>query len=119
MSFQRRVRVPGTSGAFHEAGVQRRYAGRHFAKMATRTTRAGPESAARSRSAAPARPRRGNGAVAERSSLFVNSVEKAMVVLKAFDASRPRLTLSQIAALSDMDLSGAQRFTYTLVTLGY
>jgi len=56
---------------------------------------------------------------APRSSLFVNSVEKAMVVLKAFDASRPRLTLSQIAAVSDMDLSGAQRFTYTLVNLGY
>ena len=42
-----------------------------------------------------------------------------MVVLTAFDASRPRLTLSQIAAISDMDLSGAQRFTYTLVNLGY
>ena len=56
---------------------------------------------------------------APRSSLFVNSVEKAMVVLKAFDASKPRLTLSQIATLSEMDLSGAQRFTYTLVNLGY
>src|SRR5205823_12784407 len=58
-------------------------------------------------------------AAAPRSSLFVNSVEKAMIVLKAFDASKPRLTLSQIATLSDMDLSGAQRFTYTLVNLGY
>ena len=56
---------------------------------------------------------------APRSTLFVNSVEKAMTVLKAFDASRPRLTLSQIAGLTDMDLSGAQRFTYTLVNLGY
>jgi IclR family transcriptional regulator, pca regulon regulatory protein len=56
---------------------------------------------------------------AARSTLFVNSVEKAMTVLKAFDASRPRLTLSQIATLADMDLSGAQRFTYTLLNLGY
>src|SRR5438552_1193831 len=56
---------------------------------------------------------------AARSTLFVNSVEKAMTVLKAFDASRPRLTLSQIASLADMDLSGAQRFTYTLLNLGY
>lgn len=54
-----------------------------------------------------------------RSSLFVNSVEKAMTVLKAFDASRPTLTLSQIAALAGMDLSSAQRFTYTLTELGY
>jgi IclR family pca regulon transcriptional regulator len=59
-----------------------------------------------------------NGAAA-RSTLFVNSVDKAMTVLKAFDASRPKLTLSQIAALADMDLSGAQRFTYTLTQLGY
>jgi len=42
-----------------------------------------------------------------------------MAVLKAFDASRPRLTLSQVAALADMDLSTAQRFTYTLTDLGY
>jgi IclR family transcriptional regulator, pca regulon regulatory protein len=54
-----------------------------------------------------------------RSTLFVNSVEKAMTVLKAFDSSRPNLTLSQIAALADMDLSAAQRFTYTLTELGY
>jgi IclR family transcriptional regulator, pca regulon regulatory protein len=74
------------------------------------------------KTATPARKtaaRSANGRDAERSTLFVNSVEKAMTVLKAFDASRPRLTLSQIAGLADMDLSGAQRFTYTLVNLGY
>jgi DNA-binding IclR family transcriptional regulator len=54
-----------------------------------------------------------------RSSLFVNSVEKAMKVLTAFDGTRRHLTLSQIAALTEMDLSSAQRFTYTLTTLGY
>jgi DNA-binding IclR family transcriptional regulator len=54
-----------------------------------------------------------------RSSLFVNSVEKAMKVLTAFDGSRRHLTLSQIATLTEMDLSGAQRFTHTLTTLGY
>jgi DNA-binding IclR family transcriptional regulator len=54
-----------------------------------------------------------------RSSLFVNSVEKAMRVLTAFDGSKRHLTLSQIATLTDMDLSSAQRFTYTLTTLGY
>jgi IclR family pca regulon transcriptional regulator len=55
----------------------------------------------------------------ERSSLFVNSVEKAMRVLSAFDATRRHLTLSQIATQTGMDMSTAQRFTYTLSTLGY
>jgi len=55
----------------------------------------------------------------ERSSLFVNSVEKAMRVLSAFDGARRHLTLSQIATQTGMDMSTAQRFTYTLATLGY
>jgi DNA-binding IclR family transcriptional regulator len=54
-----------------------------------------------------------------RSSLFVNSVAKAMRVLTVFDSSRRRLTLSQIAALIEMDISSTQRFTYTLTSLGY
>ena len=56
---------------------------------------------------------------ARRSTLFVNSVEKALGVLDLFDSSRPRLTLSQIAALADMDMSAAQRFAHTLTELGY
>jgi IclR family transcriptional regulator, pca regulon regulatory protein len=56
---------------------------------------------------------------AKRSTLFVNSVEKALGVLKVFDSTRPRLTLSQIAALAEMDLSTAQRFVHTLTELGY
>ncbi|MBE7416820.1 MAG: IclR family transcriptional regulator [Ideonella sp.] len=54
-----------------------------------------------------------------RSTLFVNSVEKGFAVLKAFGSARPRLTLSQIASEAEMDLSTAQRFTYTLTELGY
>jgi IclR family transcriptional regulator, pca regulon regulatory protein len=93
-------------------------------KVAVATT----QQAAAARRTAKKTPARASKAGAERaeagegparSTLFVNSVEKAMTVLKAFDASRPRLTLSQIASLADMDLSGAQRFTYTLVHLGY
>lgn len=41
------------------------------------------------------------------------------MVLKAFDTSRSRLTLSQIAVQADIGLSAAQRFTYTLAELGY
>jgi IclR family pca regulon transcriptional regulator len=53
------------------------------------------------------------------SPLFVQSVEKAMKVLGAFDGSKRQLSLSEIAALSDLDNSAAQRFTYTLSALGY
>jgi len=56
---------------------------------------------------------------ATQSTLFVNSVEKAMRILRVFDARRPQLMLSEIAQLADLDLSAAQRFTYTLVELGY
>src|SRR5690348_8972242 len=70
-------------------------------------------------------PRR--GAVAEEkppadvavSPLFVQSVEKAMKVLTAFDGSKRQLSLSEIAALTELDSSAAQRFTYTLSVLGY
>jgi len=53
------------------------------------------------------------------SSLYVQSVEKAMKVLVAFDGSRRDLSLSEICVLADLDLSAAQRFTFTLTALGY
>jgi IclR family transcriptional regulator, pca regulon regulatory protein len=53
------------------------------------------------------------------SPLFVNSVDKAMRVLLAFDGTQPHLSLSQIADRTDLDLSSSQRFIYTLMTLGY
>ncbi|WP_211463510.1 IclR family transcriptional regulator [Collimonas silvisoli] len=59
------------------------------------------------------------GASAVDSPLYVNSVEKGMRVLMAFDGQQRQLSLSQIAALTGFDLSAAQRFTYTLTVLGY
>ncbi|GAB2899136.1 IclR family transcriptional regulator C-terminal domain-containing protein [Paralcaligenes ginsengisoli] len=53
------------------------------------------------------------------STLFVNSVDKALRVLLAFDGTQAQLSLSQIADHTDLDLSSAQRATYTLTTLGY
>ncbi|RDU99614.1 IclR family transcriptional regulator [Trinickia dinghuensis] len=53
------------------------------------------------------------------SSLYVQSVEKAMKVLTAFDGSKRQLSLSEIAMLTGFDMSATQRFTYTLATLGY
>lgn len=51
--------------------------------------------------------------------LFVQSVEKALRVLTAFDAERPTLSLSQLAIATGMDISTAQRFSHTLQRLGY
>lgn len=51
--------------------------------------------------------------------LFVQSVEKAFRVLKAFSAKRPTLSLSQIVSISGLDKSAAQQFTHTLEQLGY
>lgn len=51
--------------------------------------------------------------------LMVQSVAKAFRVLTVFDKGHSALTLSQIAQLTDMDVSTAQRFTHTLTQLGY
>lgn len=53
------------------------------------------------------------------STLYVQSVEKAMKVLTAFDGSKRQLSLTEIAALTELDNSAAQRFTFTLSALGY
>ncbi|MBG7622121.1 helix-turn-helix domain-containing protein [Herbaspirillum sp. AP02] len=63
--------------------------------------------------------RTGNELTGADSPLYVNSVEKAMKVLMAFDGQQRQLSLTQIAALTGFDLSTTQRFTYTLMTLGY
>jgi IclR family transcriptional regulator, pca regulon regulatory protein len=51
--------------------------------------------------------------------LMVMSVEKAFRVLSVFDQHSTSLSLSQIAAATEMDVSAAQRFTHTLTKLGY
>lgn len=51
--------------------------------------------------------------------LMVASVEKAFRVLNVFGPGRQELSLSQIADLSGLDVSGAQRFTHTLLAIGY
>lgn len=50
---------------------------------------------------------------------MVNSVQKAFRVLTAFSRTEPRLTLKQIAEKLAIDKSTAQRFTHTLLVMGY
>ena len=51
--------------------------------------------------------------------LFVGSVEKAFKVLEAFGSNRPDLSLAEIMARTGLNKSAAQRFTHTLLRLGY
>ena len=60
----------------------------------------------------------------ETSTLYVNSVEKGFDVLNAIRRGQAELglrdlSLSEIARLAEMDKSAAQRFSNTLVRLGY
>lgn len=50
---------------------------------------------------------------------FVNSVAKVFSVLKAFDASLPELTVSEVAGRAGLDRGTAFRLVHTLCQLGY
>jgi IclR family pca regulon transcriptional regulator len=50
---------------------------------------------------------------------FVASLEKGLLVIEAFDASRPRLTLSDVAKLTGITRAAARRYLLTLTKLHY
>ncbi|GAA4246228.1 IclR family transcriptional regulator domain-containing protein [Dactylosporangium darangshiense] len=50
---------------------------------------------------------------------FVQSLERGLAVIRAFDATRPELTLSEVAALTGVTRAAARRFLLTLSELGY
>jgi IclR family pca regulon transcriptional regulator len=50
---------------------------------------------------------------------FVQSLERGLAVIRAFSASRPSLTLSEVAAATGVTRAAARRFLLTLVHLGY
>jgi len=50
---------------------------------------------------------------------YVQSLERGLAVIKAFDADNPRLTLSEVAARTGLSRAAARRFLRTLVQLGY
>lgn len=51
--------------------------------------------------------------------LFVASVGKAFAVLEAFTSTKSELSLTEVAQLTGIGRSAAQRFLFTLSTLGY
>ncbi|WP_426566159.1 IclR family transcriptional regulator domain-containing protein [Angustibacter sp. McL0619] len=54
-----------------------------------------------------------------RSPDFVQSLERGLAVIRAFDADHPALTLSEVARATDLTRAAARRFLLTLVDLGY
>jgi IclR family pca regulon transcriptional regulator len=56
---------------------------------------------------------------AERPAAFVQSLERGLAVIRAFDADHPQLTLSDVARQTGLTRAAARRFLHTLVDLGY
>ncbi|GAB2713221.1 IclR family transcriptional regulator domain-containing protein [Streptomyces bullii] len=56
---------------------------------------------------------------AARAPHFVRSFERGLAVIRAFDADRPALTLSEVARACDLTRAAARRFLLTLADLGY
>jgi len=50
---------------------------------------------------------------------FVQSLERGLAVIRAFDKDHPQLTLSEVAAITGVTRAAARRFLLTLVRLGY
>jgi IclR family pca regulon transcriptional regulator len=50
---------------------------------------------------------------------FVQSLERGLWVLRAFDVEHPSLTLSDVARITGLDRAATRRFLHTFVELGY
>ncbi len=50
---------------------------------------------------------------------FIQALARGLSILQAFSSDRPSLTLTQLAELTGMNRTAAQRFTDTLVELGF
>ncbi|WET77832.1 IclR family transcriptional regulator C-terminal domain-containing protein [Amycolatopsis sp. QT-25] len=59
------------------------------------------------------------GEVTERGAHHVQSLERGLAVIKAFDADAAELTLSDVARSTGLTRAAARRFLLTLVDLGY
>jgi IclR family transcriptional regulator, pca regulon regulatory protein len=57
--------------------------------------------------------------VAGRGGDFVQSLERGLAVIRAFDADHPELTLSEVAVRTGVTRAVARRFLLTLASLGY
>jgi len=91
-----------------EAGEKRKLRGRTMTRVPTANA-APADGGAADETATPGR----------RDPLFVASLAKGFRVLRAFDEDHASLGLGEIASLTGLDKSAAQRFSHTLHRLGY
>jgi IclR family pca regulon transcriptional regulator len=57
--------------------------------------------------------------VSERADHFVQSLQRGLAVIRAFGDDTPEMTLSEVAAKTDLTRAAARRFLLTLTDLGY
>ena len=50
---------------------------------------------------------------------FVQSLARGLLVIRAFDESRPRMTLSEVSRATGLSRAAVRRFLHTLVRMGY
>ena len=67
----------------------------------------------------PAAVEGASGSPALRETDFVQSLQRGLAVIRAFDAENPALTLSEVARKTGLARAAARRFLLTLVELGY
>jgi IclR family pca regulon transcriptional regulator len=67
----------------------------------------------------PSNPDAGGGGRAIRGSDYVQSLERGLAVIRAFDSENPELTLSEVARAAGLTRAAARRFLLTLIDLGY
>jgi IclR family transcriptional regulator, pca regulon regulatory protein len=60
-----------------------------------------------------------DGEAGEPRRAFVQSLERGLAVLRAFDSDNPSLTLSEVARMTGLDRAATRRFLFTFVDLGY
>lgn len=87
--------------------------------MSTRKTKPKPPDASRTAVAPKAHHAQAPPIRKEEDPLLVQSVVKAFRVLEGFDSMHPTLSLTQLAARIELDVSATQRFAHTLMKLGY
>ncbi|MBI1187017.1 MAG: helix-turn-helix domain-containing protein [Alphaproteobacteria bacterium] len=58
-------------------------------------------------------------AKADKDPEFLSTLERGLAVLRAFDQNRPEMSLSEVAAVTDLSPAVARRCLNTLVQLGY
>ena len=50
---------------------------------------------------------------------FIQSLARGLSILQAFSSERPKLTLTQLSSLTNLNVVAVQRYTDTLINLGY